>query len=124
MGMSRQDVESAHPGKQVVLSASCRAQFSPVFVDNQLQAIRLKRYTAYNDCGRQVYAALLQKYGLPSSTGSAGYISLWGIADSHDFYWVSEGRAIKLRLLEDGRFAELSYLRALDLSLEGVGLSL
>lgn len=109
VGMSREDVAARFPEAKIILGASCRAQFKPVFQYGQLQAVRIIQYLDHNDCGREIYAALMRKYGVPSGQGSAGYLDLNGFGNSYDYYWYHEGRAIKLRLLQSGRFGELSY---------------
>ena len=109
VGMSREEVAARHPETKIILGASCRAQFKPVFQYGELRAVRIIQYLDHNDCGREVYAALMRKYGLPTGQGSAGYLDLNGFGSSYDFYWYHEGRAIKLRLLQSGRFGELSY---------------
>lgn len=108
-GMSREDVRARKPNTKVILSASCEGRFKPVFQDDKLRAVRIVQYLDYNDCGRQLHAALTQKYGLSSGSGSVGYFGLTGFGNTHDFYWHGDGRAIRLRLLESGRFAELSF---------------
>ena len=112
VGMSRKEVAARHPEAKIILGASCRAQFKPVFQYGELRAVRIVQYLDHNDCGREVYAALMRKYGVPAGHDSAGYLDLSGFGNSYDFYWYHEGRAIKLRLLQSGRFGELSY--ALD----------
>ena len=109
VGMSREEVAARHPETKIILGASCRAQFKPVFQYGELRAVRIIQYLDHNDCGREVYAALMRKYGVPTGQGSAGYLDLNGFGSSYDFYWYHEGRAIKLRLLQSGRFGELSY---------------
>lgn len=109
VGMSREEVETRHPETKIILGASCRAQFKPVFQYGELRAVRIIQYLDHNDCGREVYAALMRKFGVPAGQGSAGYLDLNGVGNSYDFYWYDEGRTIKLRLLQSGRFGELSY---------------
>ena len=108
-GMSRDEVKQRHPGRKVFLNAHCRARFKPVFDAEKLQLVRLVQYINYNDCGIELYNALVRKYGPPEGRGSIGYIDFTGIGSSHDFYWYAKGRSIKLRLLENGRFSEIAY---------------
>lgn len=108
-GMSREDVRAAMPNAKVILSASCEGRFKAVFQDDRLRAVRIVQYLDYNDCGRQLHTALMRRYGMPSQRGSVGYLGLSGFGETHDFYWNDAGRAIRLRLLKDGRFSELSF---------------
>lgn len=109
VGMSREEVAARFPEAKIILGASCRAQFKPVFQYGELRAIRIIQYLDHNDCGREVYAALMRRYGVPAGHGSTGYLDLNGFGNSYDYYWYDAGRAIKLRLLQSGRFGELSY---------------
>ena len=108
-GMPKEDVRARHPSSTIILGGNCRAQFKPVFRRRKLQAVRIIQYLDHNDCGREIYAAMMRKYGVPAGQGSAGYLDLSGFGNSYDYYWYSKGRAIKLRLLQSGRFGELSY---------------
>jgi len=109
VGMSKDEVKAIRPSRKVILNASCRGRLKPVFQDDQLQAVRIFEDIDHNDCGRELYAALMRKYGVPAGQGSVGYLGLTGFGTTYDFYWYSEGRAIRLRLLKSGRFSELSY---------------
>lgn len=109
LGMSRAEVRALHPHPTIFLGGSCRAQLKPIFRLGKLEAVRIGQYLHHNDCGREIYAALLRKYGAPSGQARMGYLDLSGLGNSYDFYWYNEGRAIKLRLLQSGRFNELSY---------------
>jgi hypothetical protein len=113
-GMPREEVEARHPGRTLILGGDCRAQLRPVFRRRRLQAVRITRYLGHNDCGREVFGALMRKYGPPRGQGGVGYLDLNGFGNSHDFIWYDAGRAIKLRLLQGGRFGELSYAPAFD----------
>ena len=108
-GMPKEDVRARHPSSTIILGGNCRAQFKPVFRRRKLQAVRIGQYLDHNDCGREIYAGLLRKYGVPTGQNRVGYVDLSGFGDSYDFYWYHSGRAIKLRLLANGRFNELSY---------------